>query len=139
MKFHRFLIALSLPVVLGGCPAATIGAAAAGIIVPPLLEAGTDSVESGKALVIERNERRASTRHARYRAEDQMCEAIKAAVAKASDLPTQLALLEMAVDCEERHYPRLLDGDIFTGLEEGEGPRDQRPLSERAAEIMADD
>ena len=111
------LIILCLPLLLGGC-LQTLAAVGATIIGPPVLGALTDSVEAGEALVIERNERRSDVRHARYRAENRMCDTIKEEVAKADDFAKKIALQEMGIDCETRHYPGLFRGDIFTGLRE---------------------
>lgn len=89
--------------------------------------------------MLERNERRSSVRHARYRAEDRMCDTINEQIAKTGDFAKRIALSEMVIDCETRSYPGLFEGDIFTGLREDD-PRpqvklDNRPMSERAAEL----
>lgn len=129
---------LCLPLLLGGC-LGTIATVGASIIGPPLLDSLTDTTESAKALVIERNERRSSVRHARYRAEDRMCDTINEQIAKTDDFAKRVALSEMLVDCETRNYPGLFEGDVFTGLREDD-PRpqveiDNRRLSERAREL----
>ncbi len=132
------LITLCLPLLLGGC-LGTIATVGASILGPPLLDSLTDTTGSAKALVIERNERRSSVRHARYRAEDRMCDTINEQIAKTDDFTKKVALSEMIIDCEKRNYPGLLEGDIFTGLREDDPrPRvelDERRLSERAAEL----
>lgn len=129
---------LCLPLLLGGC-LGTIATVGASIIGPPLLDSLTDTTESAKALVIERNERRSSVRHARYRAEDRMCDTINEQIAKTEDFAKRVALSEMLVDCETRNYPGLFQGDVFTGLREDD-PRpqvemDNRRMSERAREL----
>ena len=132
------LMALCLPLLLGGC-LGTIATIGASIIGPPLLDGLTDTTEATKALVIERNERRSSVRHARYRAEDRMCDTIAEQVAKTDDFAKKIALQEMGIDCETRNYPGLFKGDIFTGLREDDPwPRvepDNRRMSERAADL----
>ena len=118
MRKLTFIPVLALPLALGGCPAGTIGAAALGVVAPPLLELGTsygeDAQDTVDAAIQFRREQIERRRDWRVRCQDDILAMRQAYLMKAAQLsatdPEQAALwYGKARQVLAQHYPSLTE------------------------------